>query len=394
LKLPLLLLLLIAGAWLYKPGSPVKQSNDFAFYWTAARLAVNGQNPYSPAAAAELEHQVTLNGHPGLVLFNPPWILPLIVGFGLLPFQSAQLLWLVLSVAIMLISVHWLWTVYAPPVTPWIGWLLAATFLPVSITLAIGQISLFALFGVAGFLRFESQNAYLAGASLFLAALKPQLVVLMWAGLACCAFFGKRPEWLAGFLGTLLAASVVTLFIDRQAFQQYLSLVRDHRLLMYEAPTLAGWLRRISGLGFMQYFPLVLAMFWFAREWRRWGTSWVWRERIPALLVVSLAAAPYGWFFDQVLLVPSLFCSASFLRNERRRAAWALAGYAAINLTILAFVLAHRLTFWYSWTAVAWMVLYFYAAGAAPAGCVDAESLSLATQRDSGARKRKPGGTG
>jgi len=139
--------------------------NDFAFYWTAARLVLEGKNPYSVADTVDLQHRLFFASDRALVMLNPPWILPLIAPFGIVPFSIGKRLWLAMGLAIMLISVHWLWDLYGDRESPWIGWLIAATFLPVAVVLAIGQIGPLILFGLAGYLRFQArQKNYLAGA--------------------------------------------------------------------------------------------------------------------------------------------------------------------------------------------------------------------------------------
>src|ERR1039457_1345428 len=187
--------------------------NDFAFYWTAARLVLDGKNPYSVADAVDLQQRL-FAGDRALVMLNPPWILPLIAPFGVMPFSTGKPLWLVMGLAIMLISVHWLWDLYRDSESRWIGWLVAATFLPVAVVLAIGQIGPLILFGLAGYLRFQTrQKNYLAGAFLFLAALKPHLVFLVRVALLLYALHHKRWESLAAFLPVLGVTSLLAVVL-------------------------------------------------------------------------------------------------------------------------------------------------------------------------------------
>jgi len=333
--------------------------NDFAFYWTAARLVLEGRNPYSPGETVNFQNRLSFAGKGPLVMLNPPWVLPLIVPFGLFSFSAGKSVWFVIDIVLVFISVHWLWDLYGKDQSRWIGWLVTVTFLPVAVVLAIGQIGPLILFGLAGYLRFEARrNDCMAGAFLFLTALKPHLVFLLWIALLLCAQYQRRWKPLAALLATLTGASFVAVLLDHKAFQQYLGLFGEQRIAFQESPTLGGLLRHISGMPAMQFLPLGVAAFWFVAYWIRWRSKWEWRDRLPSLLLVSIVATSYAWFFDQIVLVPSLFCATALLRRSQRRI-WvgAIIAYLAINCFSLLLILEHRPAFYYSWTAPAWLVL-------------------------------------
>jgi hypothetical protein len=108
----------------------------------------------------------------------------------------------------------------------------------------------------------------------------------------------------------------------------------------------------------MQFLPFGVAALWFVVDWIRWRSAWVWRDRLPNLLLVSMVATSYGWFFDQVVLLPSVFCATVLvLRSPRQIWIGAATGYLAINCVTLLLILDHRPAFYYSWTALAWLVL-------------------------------------
>jgi hypothetical protein len=356
-----LMLGFVAVAWLFLiPASESKaEANDFAFYWTAARLVLDGRNPYSPRETVDLQNSLNYPGKGPLVMLNPPWVLPLIVPFGLLSFSAGKSLWFLIGLALVFISVHWLWDLYGSGEDRWISWLVAVTFLPVAVVLAIGQIGPLILFGLAGYLRFEARHAdYAAGAFLFLVALKPHLVFLLWIALLLCALFQRRWRPLGTLLATVAGASFLAVLLDRRAFDQYLGLFGGESIVFEETPTLGGLLRHISGFPAMQYLPLGLAAVWFALDWKRWRSTWEWRYRMPSLLLVSMATTSYAWFFDQVVLLPSVFYAiVLLLRAQRHVLLGAMVAYLAINGFTLFLLLNHRTLFYYSWTALAWLVL-------------------------------------
>ena len=92
------------------PGKPTRGSvNDFIAYWTAAYEVIGGHNPYAAGPVLALERQLGFAQPKPLIMRNPPWAVPVIVLFGLLPFGVAQELWLVGNLIAVLIAMRWLW---------------------------------------------------------------------------------------------------------------------------------------------------------------------------------------------------------------------------------------------------------------------------------------------
>ena len=355
-----LCLLGVALALLLRPGGErAAKVNDFAFYWTAARLVLDGGNPYSPRETVDFQNRLSFAGKGPLVMLNPPWVLPVIVPFGLLSFSAGKSLWFGIGLALTFVSVQWLWDLYGEGENRWIGWLVAVTFLPVAVVLAIGQIGPLVLLGIAGYLRFEAKHDdYVAGAFLFLTALKPHLVFLFWIALVLCALRRRRWKPLASLLAVLAGASFLAVLLDHQVFQQYVGHFGEEGVVLQESPTLGGLLRHISGLPAMQFLPLAVAAVWFVVYWIRWRSTWEWRDHLQSLLLVSIVATSYAWFFDQVVLLPSVFYSTALLvRSPHQRWLGAAIAYLAINCLTFLLILDHRPAVYYSWTALAWLVL-------------------------------------
>jgi hypothetical protein len=142
-------------------------------------------------------------------------------------------------------------------------------------------------------------------------------------------------------------------------FYQYAGLFGAEKFVFQETPTLGGLLRHISGFPAMQYLPLGIATLWFVFYWVRWRRDWVWRYRLPSLLLVSMVATSYAWFFDQVILLPGvLYGTVLALRSPRRIRLVTVILYLTINCSVLFLLLNHKTTFNYSWTALAWLILF------------------------------------
>src|SRR5205814_10247989 len=84
---------------------------DFVEYWAAGQLNAKGENPYDPEAIARIERKVGRD-HPGVMMWNPPWVLPLVMPFGLLDVHPAQLLWLLLQLVALVVSADGLWRLF------------------------------------------------------------------------------------------------------------------------------------------------------------------------------------------------------------------------------------------------------------------------------------------
>ena len=339
--------------------------NDFVEYWAASRLVVHGTDPYAPVPLLALEREAGLAHSNPLIMRNPPWIVPLIAVLGLLPFDLAQKLWMGCCLISLLVAARWLWGLYRTDAqSPWASWVAAAFFLPVDVALAIGQISPLVLLGVAGFLHFEKQGKLAwAGAFLFLAAQKPHLIFLFWIALLLWSIRMSAGRTLAVFMAITVAASAVAVAMDRAIFSQYFSLFTRDRVLLELTPTLSGllrlWLRNYPP---MQLLLALLAVAWFCFYWRGSRPAWQWREEVPILLLVSLLAASYGWFFDQVILLPCVFQAVGWLTPGRRLISISISVlYLGTNAIVLAFIIAHRGTLWYAWTVPVWLALYMIA---------------------------------
>lgn len=335
-------------------------ANDFAIYWAAGRKVLAGGNPYAPEHEI-LQRQIRFSGNEPLVLRNPPWALPVIIPFALLDYAPAQKLCLLVDLIAVVASVHWLVQLYGTARRHAIGWLAVATFLPVAVVLAIGQIGPLLLLGLAGFLHFEAKQKYACGgAFLYLLSLKPHLALLFWIAVVLYVVVHQRWKIGIGFLTVLGAMSAIAAAVDPAVFPQYWQLWRASSGFVSEVnPTVAGLLTLLARSHWAQFIPATLAGIWLVFYWRFHTHSWSWRDRTPMLLMVSMLVTWYGWFFDQVVLVPcvvqAVFCGSHLSR--RLKVCFAIT-YLAINLSVLALILNHRTTFWYAWTMPAWLLLY------------------------------------
>src|SRR3954454_5750660 len=67
--------------------------DDFVEYWAAARLTLDGKNPYDPAQLLPLQRAAGRDTDEAIMMWNPPWSFTVVLPLGLLPAREAQLLW-------------------------------------------------------------------------------------------------------------------------------------------------------------------------------------------------------------------------------------------------------------------------------------------------------------
>jgi hypothetical protein len=291
--------------------------DDFVEYWAAARLTLNGENPFDEARLLELQRAAGRATDEAVMMWNPPWALPAVLPLGLMPAREAQLLWLLVHLAVTGFCADRLWLLCGGArARRWVGWALAFAFLPTAFALSSGQIGPFLLLGAALFLeaarRWDRDRRweYAAGAATVLLAIKPHLAYLVWAGLAVDAVARGRWRVLAGGALTGLACAVLPMAFNPQVWHQYADAMGNRPPAQWASPTLGTLLRIAFGeeLFRLQFVPVALGLAWIA--WFRWHAraNWDWCDRLPLVLLVSFVTAPYGaWPFDMVLLLPAVF---------------------------------------------------------------------------------------
>jgi hypothetical protein len=352
---------------------------DFVEYWAAGRLIANGENPYDPIRVGYLEHEAGRDDQP-LLMWNPPWVLPAVLPFGLLPAQVGRLLWLVLSFGIVLASADVAWHEFGGPTEKrGLAWLLAFSFVPTFLTLYLGQIAAALLAGAVLFLRFERRGQDLrAGAATILLAAKPHLFIPFWVALALWAVDQRRWRVLLGGILTGLAATLVAIMFDPAVLSQYRETLIQSPPVQYRSPTAGMVLRLLCGdegsFG-LQFVALIPGFLWLVFEWLRHGRTREWRERLPALLFASLLTAPYGaWPFDLIVLLVPLLRVASAAASGIALAPGALALYLIANGAAVICVLGRVDFFWWLWLTPA-LLLAYVASFAAPQRAADISPL-------------------
>lgn len=341
---------------------PLARITDFAAYWAAGHQVLDGGNPYAIDEVAKIEHKLGFAGSAPLVMRNPPWTLALVLPFGALSYPGAQGLWLLASLIAVLVASASLWHLYDRASPPWLAAAVVVAFVPVEAVLAVGQVGPFLILGIAGFMHFERRRwDGCAGVSLYLLALKPHLVFLFWPALCIWAFKERRWRIPLGLSAALLVSSAVAIAVDPAVFSQYFHYWKEAGLTGELTPTIAGLLRLIFGIDrhWLALVPVAAALIWLFFHCRNTQLGWVWASEIPLLMAISMTATPYGWLFDQIVLLPAILQALSWVKGSAgaTRMHWVTV-YLLVNGITLALILLGRPGFWYCWTAPAWLFIF------------------------------------
>ncbi len=315
---------------------------DYIAYWSAGHQNAHGENPYSPEALLALQRGLGWPDDFPNMMYYPPWTLPLVMPFGVLPYAASRLAWLVLHLGLVLLAADRIWCYYGGAERYRIvAWALALCFVPTLIVLRMGQIGPLLLIGVVGFLECERRGwDWLAGAALVLPAVKPQLVYLF--GLAVLLWAVDRRRWrmlLGGVLTALAALGIAAAFNPHVLMQYRYALANPPSANV--TPTVGALLRLAFGAEhtWLQFLPTVAGTIWFPFHWLRHRRTWSWGEQAPMLLFASFLTTAYGaWVFDLVVLLLPLLQAAVWVVADakRRAAALAAASFLVIDGVALA----------------------------------------------------------
>ncbi len=299
--------------------------HDFVEYWAAGRLIVGGENPYDLERMQEIERQVGRTDE-GILMWNPPWVLPLVAPLGLLDVRAAHLIWMMLHLSVIVFCSDRLWRLYGGAESSRIvALLLAFTFMPSYFALLAGQISPLLLLGAVGFLALIRHGFdFAAGAATVLLAIKPHLAYLFWLALLIWAVHQRRWSVLLGGALTGIAMTGIAMALDPGVLGQYWHTFTTDPPAQYRSPTLGTLLRLAVGGGSFrwQFLPLLPGMLWLILHWCRHRGAWEWSTQMPLLLLVSVLTTAYGaWPFDLVLLLlPVVAVAAELSRDGLKQA--------------------------------------------------------------------------
>lgn len=335
-------------------------TRDFIEYWASGHQIIHRANPYDVSGLLQLERSAGFPaGRFPLVMWNPPFALPLVLPLGALGAETGFLLWELLLLASLIAAVKMIAAMHGRRKSPLN--LLAYSFAPVLSCFISGQVTIFILLGVVLFLKLHRTRPFMAGASLWLCLLKPHLFLPFGVVLLLWIVVTRSYKILAGTACAVAAGSILASIMDPLVWIQYAQLMRDSKADRLSIPSLSTLLRHVvyPHSFWLQCLPACLACVWAVVYFLKRRKEWDWIKHGSVLLLVSVLVAPYTWFMDQAVAIPALLRGAYLTRSRTLIAVLAL--LSAIieiglirNIPLLYSVL-------YVWTAPAWLVWYLLA---------------------------------
>ena len=338
------------------------RSDDFFHMWAAGNLNLHGENPFDPRIIEQLRIQ---NGSiPSeeltTVVLYPPWSISLLLPFGFLEYPISRLIWLIFSIALFLLSALLLWRIYSGnPKLQWVAILLIFIFSPTISALEKGQITPIVMIGIIGFVYFSTyrQNDWLAGVSLALASVKPQVALIFWMAVLFWVIYKRRWQIILGFSISIMVMTMVGLIFNQKMILQYIGILQTYHISEWATPTIGAYLR-LFWLGtekfWLQFLPTLVGVFWFIFYWRKHKQSWNWLLVLPVILFVSQLTSPYNWTYDLVILTPAMVLAGVWMMTDWKHWTTIFLIIMFLGISILDLILHMRLDdFWFIWVAPA-----------------------------------------
>ncbi|MGE5373893.1 MAG: glycosyltransferase family 87 protein [Bacteroidota bacterium] len=299
----------------------LEYGQDFRGYYAAARVLLEGGNPYDYTRVAAVLMEVT--GRAG----NNPFYYPLWFGWSiaplsLLPFQTARAIWMLFNLALWIYGLLRLQQFLGFPPKGWRGWLLdlLATFLFAWTTWKFEQagIILFVI-TVEILLAYKNQRWNRMGIFMALALIKPNIMLLPMLVLALWLVRNKFLRPVITALVTLFALVLVTTLLTPGWYQPFLQPHFSQGITqVLDGPnqvtgarlntTLLDWLKWYSvpvPARYGIYIVVVLACLWLLGR-TVWKSDSILEVLVVSLLVVFVST-PYALQYDFPPLVIVLF---------------------------------------------------------------------------------------
>jgi hypothetical protein len=227
--------------------------------------------------------------------------------------------------------------------------------------IAIGQVSGLVLLGlVLGIWLLQCNRDGLAGIAFLLTTIKPHLTYLVLLVLFIWVLRTRRWRVFTGLAVAGLSSAAIVWSMYPEWLSAYFNLLSHLPYTGTYTSTVGSFIMAVSGFGWLRFAGLLLLPMAFSLAKRTTQESWLPTANLA--LLVSLPLAPYGFGFDQVVLLPAIIQIVAWLWN-RKLPAWAAwlttTGLAFTYLLLLAMLTVSGLPYYmFFWVPLALLGLY------------------------------------
>jgi len=331
---------------------------DLIAFWAGAQLFIQGRNPYNQSDVLQLQQTQYTDRSSVQAFLSPPWALPILAAAFLTPdLNTARQLWILANFLFFIASIF-IWIKFLDTKKPELftgdlAVLVSSSFLflPFVHGLFLGQLSIFLLVVLlGGLLLLKKGRSIEAGILLSLLCMKPHLFLPI--GLVIVLTGIKQRDW--AFLAALLVACLFWVTLPAiwvpGIYQMWQENTFDATL--YRTGTFVTMIRAMDlyFTGTLSTYPLILfpvlgaiaALWLFTHEANLIDSP----RQIELLLFISIAFAPYAWFYDYVLLLPiQLSILISVAPEMLRKKRWIRLMFILLLVQILPFLLGDDLAY-------------------------------------------------
>lgn len=307
------------------------QDSNFAFFWLAGKMTIDGENPYDENIYLANHDKYGIKWEPNRIFPYPLPLAILCIPLGFFSMGDAYTIWQVVSLLFIVISIYILLTLMNNEAAKRLLlpiFLAAIFFGPSYLTLHTGTVGAFALlFLVLSVYFLEKENFIFAGILLALTMLKPPqgLTILLLASL----WFLMKKNWKAiigiGIGGILLA--VIGFVQDPQWIQKFMGAsdaVMDRTEGVHSnvwafaylacngtSPcwTILGASVSLILLGLAGY------LLWKNQAWSSW-------EALNLIIPIGFISTIYLWAYDQITFIIPIVWIVSMLVQKSRNYLW------------------------------------------------------------------------
>ncbi|MBX3035398.1 MAG: DUF2029 domain-containing protein [Anaerolineales bacterium] len=303
------------------------QDSNFAFFWLAGKMTIDGENPYDEATYIANHEKYGIKWQPNRIFPYPLPLAILCIPLGFFSMGTAYTIWQIASLLIIIISIYLLLNLTNNKAAKrlLIPIFLAMIFFgPGYLTLHTGAVGAFALlFLMFAVLLLEKEKFILAGILLSLTMLKPPqgLTILLLVG----SWFLIKKNWKAiigiGIGGIFLF--IIGLIQDPQWIQKFIGAsdaVMDRTQGVHSNVWAFGYLLcngestcftflgaalSLSLLGGAGYF------LWKNQAWSSW-------EAMNLIIPIGFVSTIYLWAYDQITyIIPIVWIVATLVQKTR-----------------------------------------------------------------------------
>lgn len=349
---------------------------DFFQYWYSWSAIREGNNPYDPALASEIQKAMPHISLNRFMAWNPPWTFVLLSPFTSGPFETCAMFWMLFQFILLAVIANVIPRALeerAPSlvfraITPII-------FFPVLNSLYFGQLGALLATSVALFLFFQQRGSFfLAGLSLLPLSVKPHLFFLLVVpGVKWLIELPRAhaARFMCGALGGFATLIAVTCSFAPHVVYDWIAAMRGSNVSsfaegtipfpLWRTTTLTTWIRIAFTSNEIPSWPLkvvpAVALIATIVYFLRAKGPVIWKDVAPPLLCLSLVLSSYGWVYDQsVLIVPQAAIVCGALSLQRRAARIALLSLA-FGLQIVAIYLSDMPQHYFVWLPIAILLL-------------------------------------